>query len=104
VGGQDFGDGFQIFHFNREDPIKKFSGALQPVSDYVFTQFCWDKHEHLYALAYTAGLFVYEVTNAKIKELAEYPINEAGSVIVLDKRFSTNSLDLNSLWPVAAKT
>jgi hypothetical protein len=31
------------------------------------------------------GLFVYEVTNSKIKELAEYPINEVRSVIVLDQ-------------------
>jgi hypothetical protein len=85
VGGQDFGDGFQIFHFNGEDPITNFSGVLQPVSDYVFTQFGWDKHDHLYALAYTVGLFVYEVTDSKIKELAEYPINGSGSVIVLDK-------------------
>ena len=31
------------------------------------------------------GLSVYEVTNSKIKELAEYPIKEAGSVTVLDQ-------------------
>ena len=61
VGGPDFGDGFQIFHCNGEDLITNFSGCFSRLR-YAFTQFGWDKHDHLYGLAYAVGLFVCEVT------------------------------------------
>jgi hypothetical protein len=75
--------GFQIFHFNGASPITHYSGLLQ--SNYAFSQFGWDKYNHLYALG-GGYLFVYTVTPTSIEQApgSPYSIPEASSVIVLD--------------------
>lgn len=75
--------GFQIFHFNGSSPITHYSGVIQ--GNYVFSEFGWDKHDHLYALG-GGYLFVYTATPTSIVEApgSPYSIPEASSVIVLD--------------------
>ena len=84
VGGGPSGTslGFQIMHFNGGSPITKYSGVLQ--NKYLFRQFGWDKHNHLYALS-SNYLFVYTVTPTSIQQApgSPYSIPEAASLIVL---------------------
>jgi hypothetical protein len=79
------GDGFQVFHFDGEEPIKPYTGLIQPNKG--FAQFAWDNSNHLYALANGydgAELFVYTVTPASIAEApgSPYPVPDGGSVVV----------------------
>ncbi len=87
VGGGDFGTGFQIFHFNGGEPITKFSGVLQPDNQDYFSGFGWDKTNHLFALDWGIGLYVYTVTPTSIKQApgSPYLIPDTESVIVLVK-------------------
>ncbi len=87
VGGGDFGTGFQIFHFNGGEPITKFSDVLQPFNQNYFAEFGWDKSNHLYALDWGIGLYVYTVTPTSIEQApgSPYSIPDTSSVIVLIK-------------------
>jgi hypothetical protein len=74
--------GLQLFHFNGGDPITKYTGVITP--DDSFSQFGWDKSNHLFALG-LQGIRVYTATPTSIKEEpgSPYSIPEATSVIVL---------------------
>ncbi len=78
------GSGFQIFHFDGSSPITKYTGVLQPGSQ--FQEFGWDGDNHLYALG-SGKLYVYTVTSTSVEEVSgsPYSIPEASSVIVLTK-------------------
>ena len=83
-GGQEVAPskGFQVFHFNGGNPMTHYTGLLQ--SNVVFTQFAWDKSNHLYAFG-GSQLRVYTVTPTSLKEAPGSPITipESSSVIVL---------------------
>lgn len=86
VGGggepSDPSNGFQIFHFNGGNTITHYTGLLQ--SNVAFTQFAWDKANHLYALG-GGQLRVYTVTPTSLKEAPGSPISipASSSVAVL---------------------
>jgi hypothetical protein len=87
IGGGDFGTGFQIFHFNGGEQITNFSDVLQPNNQDYFSEFGWDKSNHLFALDWGIGLYVYTVTPTSIKQApgSPYLIPDTDSLIVLVK-------------------
>ncbi len=77
--------GLQIFHFNGNDPITRFTGLLtaDPIS-----QTFWDDDNHLYAISQTAGkLFVFTVTPTRVSQASgsPYAIKNPQNIIVLPK-------------------
>jgi hypothetical protein len=79
------GTGFQVFHFNGGEPVSDGSSLIEP--DELWGDFAWDRSDHLYAITFDNGLFVYNVTANGVEPAAGSPylIPEAGSVIVLSK-------------------
>jgi hypothetical protein len=78
------GGGFQVFHFNGGEQVTPYTGVIQP--GLTFTQFCWDNHNHLYALDVldNAKLYVYTVTPTSIVEApgSPYSVPEGVNIIV----------------------
>ncbi|MGA2538840.1 MAG: hypothetical protein ABSF53_22730 [Terracidiphilus sp.] len=87
IGGGDFGSGFQVFHFNGADPITNFTEPIETNNPFYFSEFGWDKSDHLYAVAYGTGLYVYTVTPTSINPApgSPYSIPETSSLIVVVK-------------------
>jgi hypothetical protein len=87
VGGGDFGSGLQVFHFNGAEPITKFTEPVETNNSFYFSEFGWDKSDHLYAVAYGTGLYVYTVTPTSFKPApgSPYSIPETSSLIVVVK-------------------
>jgi hypothetical protein len=64
--------GLEVFHFNRAEPITRFTGQLQVAFN--FDQVAWDHSNHLYALSYdSAQLFVYTITPSSFTEAPGSP-------------------------------
>jgi hypothetical protein len=82
VGGSS---GLQVFHFNRANPITKYTGLL--TSDSI-DQIFWDNDNHLYALSRTGGkLYVFTVTAKSVTHAPGSPhaITDPEYIIVLPK-------------------
>jgi hypothetical protein len=72
AGGEYFGRGLQIFHFNGAAPITTYSSLLLPTVN--VDQLAWDNSNHLYALSYSSGeLYVYTATPTSISEVSGSP-------------------------------
>jgi outer membrane protein assembly factor BamB len=75
----------QVFHFNRANPITKYTGLL--TSDSI-DQIFWDNDNHLYALSRTGGkLYVFTVTAKSVTHAPGSPhaITDPEYIIVLPK-------------------
>jgi hypothetical protein len=74
--------GLQLFHFNGDKPITKYTGLLTTEEvDQVF----WDGNGHLYAIGQSANkLWVFTVTSTESAEApgSPYSINEPLGLIV----------------------
>ena len=82
VGGSA---GFQLFHFNGPNPIKKFTGRMttNPID-----QTFWDTAGHVYAISRGTGkLFVWNVTSTGVSRApgSPYKIPSIQNLIVLPK-------------------
>ena len=63
--------GLKIYHFNGAAPITSYSSVLLPGVE--VDELAWDKSNHLYALSYSKGLYVFTVTPTSISEVAGSP-------------------------------
>jgi len=77
--------GLQIFHFNRSDPITRYTGLL--TTDDV-SQLFWDNDNHLYAISQSSGkLFVFTTTPTSVSQASgsPYMIRQPTNVTVLPR-------------------
>jgi hypothetical protein len=63
--------GLEIFHFNGAASITSYSSLLLPGVG--VNEVAWDKSNHLYALSYAKGLYVFTVTPTSISEVSGSP-------------------------------
>lgn len=63
--------GLQVYHFNGAAPITAYSSVLLPGVE--VDELAWDKSNHLYALSYSHGLYVFTVTPTSISEVSGSP-------------------------------
>jgi hypothetical protein len=63
--------GLEIYHFNGAAPITSYSSVLLPGVE--VDELAWDKSNHLYALSYSKGLYVFTVTPTSISEVSGSP-------------------------------
>lgn len=85
VGGSA---GLQVFHFNGNNPITKFTGLLMKEPIALDDQMFWDNDNHLYVISNPAGkLYVFTITPTSARKAtgSPYTITSPVNIVVLPK-------------------